>query len=113
MPSPSVVVPGGRGPVPPTVPGYLPPPAPTRPALTEREMGRMRFRIDLFQSRGFPQQHAERWADVLQHRDWTRDDRRMCTECCHLKADWSCRENGVVAVDRLQRCELFGWEMPR
>lgn len=101
-----------RGPVPPAVPGYLPPPAPPRPALTDRELARMQFRLKLLALRGFPEQHAGRWADVLQHRDWTRDDRRLCAECSNLTGTWSCRAGGVVVVDRLQRCERFQWQRP-
>lgn len=105
--------PGTRGPCPAAVPGYLPPVAPPRPALNDREIARMQFRRDLLQLRGFPPAYAERWADVLHHRDWTGEDRHLCAECWHLRADWTCREHRHVVVDRLQRCESFVWQTPK
>ncbi len=96
----------------PAVPGYMPAPAPLRPPLTDREISRMQFRVALLQRRGFQELHAERWADVLQHRDTDRDDRRLCAECRHVTRSWGCRRGGTVVVDLLQRCHRFQLETP-
>lgn len=106
------MIPGSRGPCRPDFLGHLPPPAPKRPALTEREIARMAYRVELLKLRGYPEQHAERWADVLQERDWSRGDRRLCAECAHLRGDWTCSKGGSVVPSQLQRCETFTWSRP-
>lgn len=90
-----------------TEPGEL-----RRRALTDREIKRMAFRVDLFQMHGWPAERAEAWADRLADRDIDRDDRRLCVECKHLLSQWRCRQKGAVLAETLQRCPTFDWKTP-
>jgi hypothetical protein len=105
---------------------YLPACDLDRPALTDRELGRMAFRIRLFQSRSWDEQRAEAWADRLQDRDAAKDPRHICMECTHLRTwmaadretgaevrDWKCQAKGTLLADVLQRCPKFTWETPK
>jgi hypothetical protein len=98
----------------------------SRPALTEREISRMTFRIALFRSRSWDEGRAEAWADRLQDRDAAQDKRHICMECSHLRTwmtsdretnepvrDWKCQANGALLTDVLQRCPKFSWETPK
>lgn len=80
--------------------------------MTDREKSRVAFRESLFVRRGMSVDTARQWATRLLERDRDGDDRRLCAECCHVRADWSCREGGTVVVGVLQRCHLFGWQTP-
>lgn len=104
--------PGSRGPSPAAVPGHLPDIPRRSAALRDSEIARMAFRVQLLMRRGFPEYHAERWADVLVSRDRARDDRRLCAECAHLSSAWACRQGQAVVTDRLQRCQAFDWSKP-
>jgi hypothetical protein len=93
---------------------YLPPVRPFGgPALTDKQLSRMAFRIELFQQHGWDEVRAERWADHLCERDTDRDDRRLCVECRNLLSQWRCAEGGPVLADVLQRCNQFVWETPK
>lgn len=92
---------------------YLPPVAPARPAVTDKQINRMSFRIELFQQHGWDEQRAERWADHLHQRDIERDDRRLCVECKNLLSQWRCAQRGTVLADQLQRCPTFAWNTPK
>ena len=94
-----------------------------RPALTEREVGRMQFRLDLFSRRGFSTTDAETLADKLAMRDWQRDDRYCCAECAHLQERGTCfaaargwipntARNFTPVRTLLQRCESFTFQKP-
>ena len=91
---------------------YVPLVAPHRPAMTDKQINRMQFRIDLFQQHGWDEHRAERWADQLHQRDLDRDDRHLCVECRNLLSQWRCAERGPVLADVLQRCPTFAWAMP-
>jgi hypothetical protein len=106
----------------------------SRPALTDRQLGRMSFRLDLLQRRGFTEAEAEALADRLAQRDYDRDDRRMCAECAHLQERGTCFVAGLRRTDErtgkstgglpntaryftpirtlLQRCEAFSFAKP-
>lgn len=97
-----------------------------RPALTDREIARMVFRIQLFRSRSWDEPRAEAWADRLQDRDADLDKRHICMECAHLRTwvtvdrdtedsvrDWKCHAKGALLTDVLQRCPKFKWETPK
>ncbi|MBP9805663.1 MAG: hypothetical protein KBE22_12270 [Candidatus Accumulibacter sp.] len=94
-----------------------------RPALTDRQIARMAWRIQRFQRFGLPTHYAEKLADMLADRDWQRDDRRICLECSEYARDGSClpaRQGRMSYASRkwepvrdvLQRCEHFSWAMP-
>lgn len=94
-----------------------------RPALTDRQIARMRYRIGLFQRRGLTEIDAELLADRLADRDYQRDDRRMCIECAHLQRDGGCfaaRQGWIEGAAKwmqpikqlLLRCEMFSWSQP-
>jgi hypothetical protein len=91
---------------------YLPPVAPARSAMTDKQINRMAFRIGLLQRHGWSEHRAERWADRLHQRDTDKDDRRLCAECKNLLSGWRCEKRGAVAVDVLQRCPTFQWMTP-
>lgn len=61
-----------------------------RPALNDRQIARMGFRIGLFQRRGMSPTEAEALADRLADRDHDLDDRRCCLECSHLQRGFTC-----------------------
>lgn len=94
-----------------------------RPALTDRQIAHMVFRIALFRRRGVPEQEAERMADRLADRDYELDDRRVCLECRHRQDDRGCfpaSQGRIKGADRrlqtipflLQRCAHFVWARP-
>lgn len=101
-----------------------------RPELNDRQIGRMQFRIRLFQSRGMAEARAERLADRLCDRDTERDDRRCCAECAGLDREHQCipvrldrqtrgkrRMPGIPPtfqpmLDTLQRCPAFTFVTP-
>lgn len=94
-----------------------------RPALTDRQIARMAWRIQRFQRFGIQAREAERLADMLADRDWQRDDRRICLECSEYARDGSClpaRQGRMPGFstrfepvrDVLQRCNNFNWAMP-
>jgi hypothetical protein len=83
-----------------------------RPALNDRQIARMAFRIALFMKRGHTEPEAEALADRLADRDYDGDDRRMCVECAHVRPQYRCEAGGAAIRGLLQRCPLFAWEMP-
>lgn len=94
-----------------------------RPALNDKQIARMAWRIERFRRFGVPERDAERLADMLADRDASRDDRRICLECSEFARDGSClpaRQGRMAGVSRyfepvrdvLQRCEHFDWAMP-
>lgn len=83
-----------------------------REVMNDREIGRMSYRIALFQRRGMTEREAESWSDRLLDRDRDRDDRRLCIECKHLRPSYLCKAGGASVRDLLQRCHLFTWEIP-
>ncbi len=84
-----------------------------RLAMSEREIKRFLFRVELFQQHGWPEERAEAWADKLVNRDRDGDDRRLCVECQNLLSDWRCADKGAVVADLLQRCPSFVWARPK
>lgn len=99
------------------------------PALTEKQLLRMQFRIALFRRRGLSEAAAETLADRLAERDFDRDDRRCCLECLHLQTPGTCfqAQRGLIpntttrknvehayasVRDLLQRCEAFNFQTP-
>jgi hypothetical protein len=82
-----------------------------RPALNDRQIARMVFRIALFRRRGLTEDQAEKLADRLADRDHDQDDRRDCLECSHLRG-MNCAVSGAVLRGLLQRCPTFSWELP-
>lgn len=103
----------------------MPPPSPLRPALNDRQIGRMSYRIELFKRRGVDEERAERLACRLQSRDADADDRRMCLECSNLQRGGTCfaakNKSLVVHVqghqftpitDVLHRCPTFSFQTP-
>jgi hypothetical protein len=99
-----------------------------RPALNDKQIARMQFRLDLFARRGFSEAAAEALAERLAQRDHDRDDRRMCAECAHLQDGGTCfaaargwipnttrhddwRQHTPVRT-LLQRCEAFTFSTP-
>lgn len=94
-----------------------------RPALNDKQIHRMAWRIGRFQRLGMPEDRAERLADRLADRDHDRDDRRVCAECVNLAQDGSCmpaRQGRMRNVSRrfepvqdlLQRCDHFDFAKP-
>lgn len=100
----------------------------SRPALSDKQILRMQFRIGLFMRRDMTEPAAEALADRLADRDHERDDRRMCAECAHLQERGTCFAaprgwipNTVRHDDwrqftpvrtLLQRCEAFTFSTP-
>lgn len=99
------------------------------PAMNDREVGRMTFRLSLFQRRGVPEHEAEQLVDRLLERDRDRDDRRMCVECAHLQPRanrdgtdgcFAAEQGWLGNVGRyfspirtlLQRCPCFVFQKP-
>ena len=83
-----------------------------RPALNDRQIARMQFRIGLFQRRGLSEAKAESLADRLALRDDQRDDRRLCLECAALLSAVRCKHGHAVLLEVLQRCPSFTFEKP-
>ena len=103
--------------------------APHRPALTDRQIARMQWRIARFQRLGMSEAAAEKLADRLADRDHERDDRRVCAECSNYAQDGSClpaRQGRMPNTSRsshpnyshsplpdlLQRCSFFQFATP-
>jgi hypothetical protein len=97
--------------------------APHRPALTDRQIARMQWRIGRFVRLGFSEAAADRLADRLADRDHERDDRRVCAECSNYAQDGSClpaRQGRMPLTSRrhepvpdvLQRCAFFDFATP-
>jgi hypothetical protein len=95
----------------------------TRPALNDKQIARMAFRIAMFQRRGLSERAAEKLADRLADRDDDRDDRRVCLECEHLQRSGACfaaaqgwlphtSPRHAPVPDLLQRCERFSFQTP-
>jgi hypothetical protein len=94
-----------------------------RPALTDKQIARMAWRIARFQRLGFTETAAERLACRLADRDHERDDRRVCAECSNYAQDGSClpaRQGRMPLTstrhqpvpDVLQRCSHFSFATP-
>ncbi len=83
-----------------------------RPALNDKQIARMQFRIDLFKRRGLTECEADKLADRLADRDYDRDDRRVCLECKHVRPQMRCTHSHAVLNDVLQRCPDFDFEAP-
>ncbi|MFZ5486154.1 MAG: hypothetical protein ACOY5G_04030 [Pseudomonadota bacterium] len=88
-------------------------PADYRPA-DAAELARMARRIAHAEALGASTDEAERVADVLHLRDRDADDRRLCLECRHIRADragWRCAVFGLIPREwvtvQLQRCDRF------
>ena len=85
-----------------------------QPASAE-ELERMLARVQRAEALGLPAHEADALADRLHLRDRDRDDRRLCIECLHVRADadgWRCAAlHGPIPRDwvtiRLQRCKKF------
>jgi hypothetical protein len=90
----------------------LPVPSMARPALNDRQISRMVFRIGLLQRRGMPENAAERWADRLHDRDMDGDDRRICLECANFTRSRTCFRRLPTSPDQLARCPGFEWQKP-
>jgi len=95
----------------------------SRPALTDRQIARMQFRLDLFRRRGFSPADADKLADRLADRDHERDDRYCCAECSNLQERGTCfaaaqgwlpntARNFSPVRTLLQRCEQFSFAKP-
>lgn len=67
-------------------------PAETRPALTERQIARMQWRLARFTRLLGDAGQAERVACRLADRDHDRDDRRMCVECSSYQESHTCAQ---------------------
>jgi hypothetical protein len=95
-----------------------------RPALNDKQLARMQWRIQRFQRFGLSEAAAEKLADRLADRDYERDDRRVCLECSNYAQDGSClpaRQGRMPNTSRsshpnyshsplpdlLQRCSFF------
>ena len=100
-----------------------------RPAITDRQIARMQWRIGRFVRLGFTEEAAEKLADRLADRDFERDDRRVCAECSNYAQDGSClpaRQGRMANTSRsthpnyshspvpdlLQRCPPFDFATP-
>lgn len=94
-----------------------------RPALTDRQIARMQFRVARFQRLGMSEGAAEKLADRLADRDYDRDDRRVCAECSNYAQDGSClpaRQGRMPLTstrhqpvpDVLARCSFFQFATP-
>ncbi len=94
-----------------------------RPALTEKQIARMVWRIQRFERYGLSEAAAEKLADRLADRDYERDDRRVCLECSNYAEDRSClpaRQGRMPNTSRrfepvhdlLQRCAFFDFATP-
>jgi hypothetical protein len=85
-----------------------------QPASAE-ELERMAARVERGERLGLSQHEADALADRLHLRDRDRDDRHLCVECCHVRADgdgWRCAVvKGPIprewVTHRLQRCPDF------
>lgn len=98
-------------------------PARMRPALNDKQLARMQWRIQRFQRFGLSEAAAEKLADRLADRDYERDDRRVCLECSNYAQDGSClpaRQGRMPNTSRrfepvpdlLQRCSQFVFATP-
>lgn len=87
-------------------------PAADRSALSERELRRFAFRLELFQSHGWTEARAEAVADKLVARDRALETRWLCVECEHLTARQTCARRDAVLLEQLQRCPNFAWRVP-
>ncbi len=95
-----------------------------RPALNDKQIARMAYRIGLFRRRGLSERDAEQLADRLADRDFERDDRRMCIECEHLQPKpgtcFMAQQGLLPSTSRhlqpvltvLARCERFSFQAP-
>ena len=94
-----------------------------RPALNEKQIARMAWRIQRFRRLGMAEARAEALADKLADRDHERDDRRVCAECSNYAQDGSClpaRQGRMPNTSRrfepvpdvLQRCAFFDFATP-
>lgn len=94
-----------------------------RPALTDKQLARMQWRIGRFVRLGFTEDAADKLADRLADRDYERDDRRVCAECSNYPQDRSClpaRQGRMPNTstrhqpvpDVLQRCDFFQFATP-
>jgi hypothetical protein len=87
---------------------------------TERELVRMLARVQRAEALGLPAHEAGVLADTLHLRDRDRDDRHLCVECQHVRADadgWRCAAlRGPIPREwvtrTLQRCERFRGAKP-
>lgn len=94
-----------------------------RPALSDKQIARMSWRIGRFMRVGFTEAAAEKLADRLADRDFERDDRRVCAECSNYAQDGSClpaRQGRMPGASTrhqpvptlLQRCGQFAFATP-
>jgi hypothetical protein len=107
---------------------------PHRPALTDRQIARMAWRIQRFQRFGLSEAAAEKLADRLADRDYEERGqppsiRTVCLECSNYAEDRSClpaRQGRMPNTSRsshpnyshsplpdlLQRCSFFVFATP-
>lgn len=99
-----------------------------RPALTDKQLARMSWRIQRFMRFGLSESAAEKLADRLADRDYERDDRRVCLECAGLQVPGTClpaQQGRIPHVSRhsdwraftpvrdlLERCSAFEFATP-
>ena len=83
-------------------------------AMNTAEIDAFMARLARFTDKGASYDEAERVADVLHLRDRDADDRRLCLECRHIRADragWRCAVFGLIPREwvtvQLQRCDRF------
>lgn len=76
---------------------------------TEIEVARFARRVDKFLSEGLNEREAEQLAEQMLYRDRpdSGDDRRVCFECTHLRANARCRPGVLPLRFVLQRCDGF------
>ena len=76
---------------------------------TEIEIARFARRTEKFLSEGLDTDEADRLATQMLYRDRPNsgDDRRVCFECTHLRANARCRPGVLPLRFVLQRCDGF------
>lgn len=76
---------------------------------TETEIKRFLKRETIFINEGLDADGAERLAQQMLYRDRpdSGDDRRVCFECTHLRANARCRPGVLPLRFVLQRCDGF------
>ena len=95
----------------------------SRPALNDRHLARMQFRLALFKRRGLLDSEADALADRLAQRDYEGDERRVCMECKSLQQRGGCFQHQQGRLpgagkffqpmpQTLQRCGRFEFQTP-
>jgi hypothetical protein len=84
-----------------------------RPALTDRQIARMQWRIGRFKRLGMTEARAETLADKLADRDHERDPRCMCVECVEFTAARTCSKAsaGRLIDNPPKRVQPVPWHM--